>query len=67
MARSGPKLRAEVSVVRRLLQRWEGGQWTLMREQRPGDFNERGELIDSLQVLGPMRTVTVHTMERENS
>lgn len=63
MAKSGPKQRRTTPLVRRLLERWEGGQWTLVREQRPSDFDAKGNLAESLQALGPHRTVTVQTTE----
>lgn len=59
VAKSGPKKQQESPVIRRIIERWEGGQWTLMREQRPTDFDERGNLVGSLRLLGPIRTVTV--------
>lgn len=63
MAKSGPKLRRQDPVIRRLIERWENGEWTRVREQRPSDFDESGHLSECLRLLGPTRTVTVQTTE----
>jgi hypothetical protein len=61
-SKTGPKPKPE-NVVRKLLERWQNGQWTLVREARDSDFDQHGRLLASLRELGPTRTVSVREDE----
>ena len=60
--KTGPKP-PEGPTVQRIIQRWAEGTWTLYREQLPTDFGPDGRLVESLRLLGPIRTVTVQSTD----
>lgn len=63
MAKSGPRFKREELVIKRLVERWQDGQWVVYRNELPGDLDAKGRLSAGLQALGPMRTVTVRVHE----